>query len=55
MKISLKELRETLVWLGIIARKRLGHSDQTHAAITESNELIAIFVKSTKTAEENLK
>jgi four helix bundle protein len=40
MKISLKELRETMVWLKIIA-------------ISECNELIAIFVSSTKTADAN--
>ena len=50
MKISLKELRETLVWLKIIGRKQLGHCSKIPAAIAEWNELIAIFVSSTKTA-----
>lgn len=53
MKISLKELRETMVWLKIIARKRLGACIEIPAAIAECNELIAIFVSSTKTADEN--
>lgn len=51
MKISLKELRETLVWLKIIARKQLGDSLEVPAAVAECNELIAIFVSSTKTAD----
>ena len=53
MKISLKELRETLIWLKIIARKRMCEVDQVEAAITECNELVAIFVRSAKTADEN--
>jgi four helix bundle protein len=53
MKISLKELRETMVWLKIIARKRLGHCSGIAAAIAECNELTAIFVSSTKTADVN--
>ena len=53
MKISLKELRETMVWLKIIARKRLGNCSEISAAIAECNELIAIFVSSTKTADAN--
>ncbi len=55
MKISLKELRETMIWLKIIARKRLGHCSEIPAAIAECDELIAIFVSSTKTADENAK
>jgi len=53
MKISLKELRETMVWLKIITRKRLSDGDDIPAAIAECNELIAIFVSSTKTADAN--
>ena len=51
MKISLKELRETLVWLKIIARKQLGDCREVPAAIGECNELIAIFVSITMTAD----
>lgn len=51
MKISLKDLRETLVWLKIIARKRLVDCSEVPAAIAECNELIAIFVSTTKTAD----
>ena len=53
MKISLKELRETLIWLKIIDRKRLGDGVEVSAALSECNELIAIFVSSTKTADGN--
>ena len=53
MKVSLKELRETMVWLKIIERKQLCDTSQTQAAIAECHELVSIFVKSTKTADEN--
>ena len=52
LKISLKELRETSVWLKIIAKKKFCDAAKTEKAIKECNELIAIFVSSTKTAEE---
>lgn len=53
MKISLKELRETMVWLRIIARKCLGDCSGIPAALAECNELIAIFTSSTKTADSS--
>ena len=53
MKISLKELRETMIWLKIIARKRMCDIDQVQTAIAECDELVAIFVRSTKTADGN--
>jgi four helix bundle protein len=51
MKISLKELRETHIWLRIIERKKLGNSKSLPVVIGECNELIAIFVSSTRTAD----
>jgi four helix bundle protein len=51
LKISLKELRETSVWLKIIEKKKFCDAAKTEAAIKECEELIAIFVSSTKTAE----
>ena len=51
MKISLKELRETMIWLKILSRKRLGNVEGIPEAIAECDELIAIFVSSTKTAD----
>lgn len=54
IKIVLKELRETNVWLQIIRRKRLSRSvAQTESLITECNELISIFVASERTAKRN--
>ncbi len=51
MKVALKELRETMIWLEIIERRQMGDIEQVSAVITECDELIAIFVKSTKTAD----
>jgi len=51
MKISLKELRETLVWLRIIERKPLCEAGELDTILKECDELIAIFVSSVKTAE----
>ena len=55
IKIVLKELRETNVWLNIIERKKLlkDNSNNLHALIVECNELISIFVTSVKTARKN--
>ena len=54
IKIVLKELRETKIWLQIIHRKRMTKSgSQTESLIAECDELISIFVKSVKTAEKN--
>jgi len=54
IKIVLKELRETKVWLQIIHRKRMTKSgSQAESLIVECDELISIFVKSVKTAEKN--
>ena len=55
MKIALKELRETLIWLKIIERKPLCEPAKMTNIVKECDELIAIFVKSVKTAEDNLK
>ena len=51
MKVALKELRETLIWLKIIERKKLFESAKTADIVTECDELISIFVTSVKTAE----
>jgi four helix bundle protein len=54
IKIVLKELRETNVWLRIIHRRRMTRSaDQTKSLIGECNELTSIFVASEKTAKRN--
>jgi four helix bundle protein len=54
IKIVLKELRETNVWLQIIQRRRMTRSvDQAKSLMAECNELISIFVASEKTAQRN--
>lgn len=55
MKICLIELRETNVWLKIIRRRNLlKGKEELEALMVECNELISIFVKSTKTAKNNM-
>lgn len=54
LKISLKELRESLVSLKIIRRVLLTKKmDLVDKALIECNELISIFVKSIETAKRN--
>ena len=53
LKICLKELRETHVWLKFIRRMPLDTSDDLAEAQREADELIAIFVRSILTAERN--
>ncbi|MFQ5731308.1 MAG: four helix bundle protein [Planctomycetaceae bacterium] len=55
MKVALKELRETLIWLLIIQRKPLIEPTEKLAPlIAENNELISIFVTSIATAKRNM-
>jgi four helix bundle protein len=52
MKVALKELRESSVWLKIVKRRSLiATMDKVDSALKESDELIRIFVKSISTAE----
>ena len=54
MKICLKELRETRVWLLMIVRANLlKPASKLEPLIDENNELISIFVKSVNTAKKN--
>lgn len=54
MKIVLKELRETFICLKLISKSNISTGDiQIMEALTENNELIAIFVKSIQTARAN--
>lgn len=50
LKISLKELRESLVWLRLAQRMELNAGRRLEYALKECDELIAIFVKSIDTA-----
>lgn len=55
MKVVLKELRETYVYLKIIHRTKLYKTEsKIGRAEKENNELISIFVKSIETAQKNL-
>ncbi len=54
MRVCLKELRETRVWLIILRRLRLlGDSKELEWLIAECDELISIFVASIRTATKN--
>ncbi len=56
MKVCLKELRETRVWLLMIVRAKLIKTvSKLDALIQESNELISIFVTSIRTAKKSKK
>lgn len=50
LKVALKELRETLIWLKIIERKPMLPASRLGDIAKECDELISIFVKSLKTA-----
>ena len=53
MKICLKELRETMVWLIMIVRAELiKPTSKLEPLIKENDELISIFVSSIKTAKQ---
>ena len=51
IKISLKELRESLMWLKLIHRLWLLPNHPTDPLLREAEELVAIFVTAVKTAE----
>jgi len=54
LKIALKELRETEVWLKIIVRAKLIKSSEKLAPLLkETDELISILFKSVETAKRN--
>jgi len=53
MKVSLKELRETRIWLLMIVKANLiKPMTKLEPLINENNELISIFVTSVKTAKQ---
>lgn len=55
MKVCLKELRETFNCLRLIKKKKWYDDVKLSSLIGENNELIAIFVSSLKTAQQNKK
>lgn len=52
LKVVLKELRETEVWMLIIVESALLQKESVRPLIDEVNELISIFVTSVKTARK---
>jgi four helix bundle protein len=53
MKVCLKELRETRIWLLMIVRANIVKpASKLKNLIDENNELISIFVTSIKTAKQ---
>ena len=54
MKVSLKELRETLIWLKIIQRKGMMKEEQLAEILKETDESVSISVSSVKTAEKRV-
>ena len=56
IRLILKELRETKICLKIILRTiTVVNRNEVESAISESDELISIFVKSEQTARKNIK
>ncbi|HET6430128.1 MAG TPA: four helix bundle protein [Phycisphaerae bacterium] len=54
LKVVLKELRESRVWLMVIDRKKLSNTPaRVREMLSECEELIRIFRKSIDTAERN--
>lgn len=51
--VCLKELRESRVWLRIIARREMLSQTQVHPLLVETEELIRIFGASITTARRN--
>jgi four helix bundle protein len=55
MKVCLKELRETYVWLKLAKKLEISSGPELDEAIAEADELIGIFVTSIATAKRNAK
>jgi len=53
MKIILKELRESLISIKIIERKKMHNMEKVLKAKDVCNQLVSIFVKSIETAKRN--
>ncbi|MGD9126328.1 MAG: four helix bundle protein [Planctomycetia bacterium] len=53
MKLALKELRETKIWLRMIIQADLLPSTRLEPLLQENEELISIFVTSIQTAQKN--
>ncbi len=53
LKICLKELRESMVWLKFIRHMKLQSHARLDPVLQEANELISVFVASIKTTERS--
>lgn len=53
MRMCLKEIKESRINLKIIRRKPVVVDEKVEKAFTESNEVMAIFLKSIETAQSN--
>jgi four helix bundle protein len=53
LKLCLKELRESMVWLEYVRRLELGDQTLVARGISETDELTAIVYRSIQTAEGN--
>jgi len=53
LRVCLKELRETIVWLKYARRIRIGDAALVQQAIDEADHLCAIMYSSIRTAERN--
>ncbi len=51
LKVALKELRESLVWLKILEKRRILKMQIMEPIMAENNELISILVSSARTLE----
>ncbi len=51
LKLCLKELRESLVWLKLIRELHLLSDERFQSVLKEADELVALFVVSVRTAE----
>ena len=54
LSISLREARETWYWLTVIKKAGLLNGDMLDSEIIESEEIIAVFVKSIKSSKSKL-
>ncbi len=53
MKVCLKELRETKVWLVMLTKAMLKPENEIDLLLKENVELVSIFAASIKTARKN--
>ncbi len=54
LKIVEEEADETMYWLEVLEKRKLGYENELKRLIGEANELVAIFVTSINTAKSNL-